>query len=82
MNQMLNLLQKLRYKLISNGNFKKYIVYALGEIILIFIGISLAISFDNFRVNKKERTTENGWESNWALTLSADHDFQPIWWAH
>lgn len=55
---MLNLLRKLRYSLISNGNLKKYIIYALGEIILIFIGISLAIAFDNSRENKKARTTE------------------------
>ena len=37
---------------------KKYIVYALGEIILIFIGITLAIAFENFRENQKARTTE------------------------
>ena len=55
---MVNLLRKLRYKLISTGNLKKYVVYAIGEIILIFIGITLAIAFDNFRENEKARTTE------------------------
>ena len=55
---MLNQLRKLRYKLISNGKLKKYIAYALGEIILIFIGITLAIAFENFRENQKARTIE------------------------
>ena len=55
---MINLIRKLRYKLISGGNLNKYFIYALGEIILIFIGITLAITFENFRENKKARTTE------------------------
>lgn len=56
--EMLNLFRKLRYKLISNGNMKRYLIYAIGEIILIFIGITLAFAFDNYRENKKSRTTE------------------------
>ncbi|MBV6655844.1 MAG: hypothetical protein KI786_18880 [Mameliella sp.] len=55
---MFNFLKKVRHKLIAQGNLNKYMIYALGEILLIFIGISLAITFDNFRENKKSRKTE------------------------
>ena len=42
-------------------NFKFNWKYALGEIVLIFIGISLAMGFDNWSQNKREREQLEGY---------------------
>ena len=45
----------MRLKQIGNTKFKKYVVYAIGEVALIIIGILIAISINNWNENKKER---------------------------
>jgi hypothetical protein len=44
---MLSVLRKLRGVLISFDSGKKYILYALGEILLVVIGILLALQINN-----------------------------------
>jgi hypothetical protein len=51
---MTNSLRKLRWYLINQSNLKKYFLYAIGEIILIVVGILVAIQIDNSQ-NKKEK---------------------------
>lgn len=46
--------------------------YAIGEVILIFIGISLALTFSNWNENQKERQTENEILVNLKNTLVND----------
>lgn len=44
---MLKLLRKIRENLLSENKFSKYLLYALGEIVLVVIGILIAISLNN-----------------------------------
>ena len=43
---------------IKEKKLKKYLLYAIGEVILIFIGINLAIWFNNWNDGKKAKTEE------------------------
>ncbi len=48
---------KIRWKAIAESNLKKYLLFALGEIMLVMIGILLALQIDTMvknRENKKE----------------------------
>ncbi|MEZ4796131.1 MAG: DUF6090 family protein [Flavobacteriaceae bacterium] len=49
---MLAFFRRIRKSLIANGNAQKYLFYALGEIILVVIGILIAINFNNSNQNK------------------------------
>ena len=45
---MLNSLRKIRSKLLEEGNLKKYLAYAVGEIIIVVVGILLALYLNNW----------------------------------
>ena len=49
---------KFRQKLLSENKFSKYLVYAVGEIILVVIGILIAIGVNNKNLYKKNRNLE------------------------
>ena len=55
---MIKLIRNIRKKLIAQGKTTNYIKYALGEIILVMIGILLALQVNNWNENKKERKVE------------------------
>ncbi len=56
---MLKFFRQIRQQLISQNNFSKYLLYALGEIILVVIGILIAISLNNANQNKIEQAVLN-----------------------
>lgn len=43
---MLKFFRRIRRKLLNNGNLKKYFVYAIGEIVLVVIGILIALQIN------------------------------------
>jgi hypothetical protein len=52
--------RKIRYGLLEKNKIGTYIKYAIGEIILVVIGILIALSINNWNGNKKsERLQEN-----------------------
>ncbi|MEQ8238649.1 MAG: hypothetical protein RIA69_05520 [Cyclobacteriaceae bacterium] len=56
---MLFLLRKIRRKLISTDNkFLSYLLYAIGEILLVVVGILIAVQIDNANNHSKERAKE------------------------
>jgi len=55
---MLKFFRKIRLKLIDEGNLKRYLIYAIGEIALIVIGILIALQINNWNNWKKERIKE------------------------
>lgn len=55
---MLLLFRKIRHKLIQNTSITKYLMYALGEIALVVIGILLAISINNRKHVADDRDLE------------------------
>ncbi|TDQ15082.1 hypothetical protein DFQ04_2968 [Algoriphagus boseongensis] len=52
---MFNFFRKLRQSLFSNGSAFKYLSYAIGEIILVVIGIFIAIQANNWNVERNSQ---------------------------
>ena len=44
--------------MIIESKFSKYLLYAIGEIVLVVIGIFIALSINTWSNNKQLRTTE------------------------
>lgn len=55
---MIKFFRKIRQKLLSENNFSRYLFYAIGEIILVVIGILIAIQLDDFNEQRKEHNRE------------------------
>lgn len=53
---MIKFFRKIRQKLLSEGKTGKYLKYALGEIILVVIGILIALQINNWNENRKVQT--------------------------
>ncbi|MBO6793647.1 MAG: hypothetical protein JJ895_07040 [Balneolaceae bacterium] len=51
---MLKFFRQIRQKLLENGNIRKYFWYALGEILLVMIGILMALQINNWNEGRKE----------------------------
>ncbi|MBO6535599.1 MAG: hypothetical protein JJ966_05210 [Balneolaceae bacterium] len=57
---MLRFFRQLRKTLLENGNLRKYFWYALGEILLVMIGILLALQVNNWNEDRKKELFEIG----------------------
>ncbi|MEM8508666.1 MAG: DUF6090 family protein [Bacteroidota bacterium] len=55
---MIQLFRKIRQKLLTENSFSKYLLYAMGEIILVVIGILIALQINNNNEEKKQRAKE------------------------
>lgn len=65
---MLKFFRGIRLKLIDNGNLKRYLVYAIGEILLVVIGILIALQINTW----KEKTLDYKAESTALLDLKKE----------
>ena len=55
---MIKFFRKIRQNLLSEGKTVKYFKYAVGEIILVVIGILIALQINDWNQNKKDRQLE------------------------
>jgi len=55
---MLRFFRKIRQRLLTDNKFSKYLLYAIGEILLVVIGILIALQIDNWNENRKTRALE------------------------
>ncbi|TMM28718.1 hypothetical protein FDT66_12455 [Polaribacter aestuariivivens] len=69
---MIHIFRKVRHHLIHNNKFKKYALYALGEIALVMIGILLALQFNNWN-QEKENTKKEEW---YLINVVEDIEYQ------
>jgi hypothetical protein len=67
---MIKFFRKIRQKLLSENKFSKYLLYAIGEIILVVIGILIALQINNKNELRKENETAR------ILALSLFEDLQ------
>ncbi|MCW5518178.1 DUF6090 family protein [Muriicola sp. Z0-33] len=57
---MIKFFRKIRQRLLTENKFSKYLIYAVGEIVLVVIGILIALSINNWNELKKQRIEEIG----------------------
>ncbi|MBC3759800.1 hypothetical protein H7U19_15410 [Hyunsoonleella sp. SJ7] len=55
---MIKFFRKIRQKLLSENKFSKYLLYAIGEIVLVVIGILIALQINNTNERRLERFEE------------------------
>jgi len=50
---MIKFFRKIRQRLLTENKFSKYLIYAIGEIILVVIGILIALQLNNWNESRK-----------------------------
>ena len=55
---MIKFFRKIRQKLLSENKLSKYLIYAVGEIILVVIGILIALAINNWTNEKRVHSEE------------------------
>ena len=55
---MIKIFQKIRQKLLADNRFSKYSIYAIGEIVLVVIGILIALNINNSNERSKLKHKE------------------------
>ena len=58
--------------MIEEGHLRKYLVYAIGEILLVVLGILIALQVNNWNEARKESDLERQYLEELAENLSAD----------
>ena len=53
---MINFFRKIRQKLLAENKVSKYLIYAIGEIVLVVIGILIALSINNWNEERKRKS--------------------------
>ena len=71
---MLNFFRRIRIRFLSEGQIRKYFFYALGEILLVVIGILIALQLNNLNEAKKDRVYELKMLKELKLSLQNDID--------
>ena len=56
--RMIKFFRKIRQQLLSENKFRKYLLYAIGEIILVVIGILIALQINTWNNNKQRHALE------------------------
>lgn len=50
---MIRFFRKIRQQLLTENKFSKYLLYAIGEVVLVVIGILIALAINNYNENQK-----------------------------
>ena len=69
---MIKFFRKIRQNLLAEGKTGKYLKYAIGEIVLVVIGILIALSINNWNTNNQETKELHNYLKNIRNNLQAD----------
>jgi hypothetical protein len=69
---MLRFFRTIRKKLIEEDNVRTYLLYAIGEIFLVVIGILIALQINNWNENRKDRQEETRLLTSIQMDLQRD----------
>ena len=64
--------RRIRKNLLSEGNYRKYFKYAIGEIILVVIGILIAIQINDWNENRKQTKIRKQYLTEMRFELQED----------
>lgn len=70
---MLPFFRKIRKKLLKENNFSRYTIYAVGEIILIVIGILIALGINNWNQTRQDSRKEQFYLDGLKTEFEASH---------
>jgi hypothetical protein len=73
---MINFFRKIRQRLLTENKFSKYLLYAIGEIALVVIGILIALNINN--KNEAQKTKQFEYEILLDISISMDENFAAI----
>ena len=71
---MIKFFRKIRQNMIKENRVSKYMLYALGEIILVVIGILIALQINNWNENRKANIIEKNFFENILVDLKKDEE--------
>ncbi len=71
---MIKFFRKIRQQLLSQNRFSKYMLYAIGEILLVVIGILIALSINNWNEERKLLIQEKAMLTEIRNSLVSDLD--------
>tara|TARA_R110002124_G_scaffold5301_1_gene33001 strand:+ start:13159 stop:13914 length:756 start_codon:yes stop_codon:yes gene_type:complete len=69
---MIKIFRKIRQKLLTENKFSNYLLYAIGEILLVVIGILIALYINNLNTERQDTDTLNGYLNNITENVKAD----------
>ncbi|MEB2786808.1 DUF6090 family protein [Algoriphagus persicinus] len=58
---MIKFFRKIRQRLLTENKFSNYLIYAIGEIVLVVIGILIALSINNWNESLKNKKLETSY---------------------
>jgi len=70
----MKLFRNIRQVMIKEGNLKRYLIYAVGEILLVMIGISLAFQVSNWDDNRIRNNAEIRYYENIKAQIADDKE--------
>lgn len=76
---MLFLLRRLKHDVFMSDQFRKYLGYAIGELLLVVVGILVALQIDNWNEDRKERATLQSYLESIARNMREDlAELEPV----
>src|SRR6056297_1068125 len=69
---MITLFRRIRQKLIDSGSVSKYLLYAIGEILLVVIGILIALQVNNWNEERIKLSEEKYFLENLIENVVSD----------
>ena len=75
---MIKFFRKIRKKLLSESKFNRYLIYAIGEITLVVIGILIALQVNNWNQSQIELRKIKGYAKALISDLESDIDMLKV----
>ena len=72
---MIKFFRKIRYDLMEKNKTSKYFKYAIGEIVLVVIGILIALSINNWNEGRKDKVRETATLYKFMQDLKSDSTY-------
>lgn len=69
---MIQFFRKIRKELLTENKISKYLFYAIGEIVLVVIGILIALQINNWNNNRIKKNAENQYYQNIKRQITED----------